>query len=821
MRYLQAQKLEEMNINSFDKWASVFGETKTSMELKPTGDGQYHLKTRFASFTNLPELMTAFKECADIKLAANLNIERPKATIHNVNVPANRMQRRYVKKLGKRAEEVHSGNVDKHIDNMVKITGDGRKVGLDQRCIDPNLPDDPNSKVNECVRNVFDIWQKTTENKSTQLIFSDLATPKKEANENRCLVFRKQANGSYAQVYDASIRTKDKSVNKSFDSLKNNPPQAFKENEAAGVLMKGDIIINRIVDMKNELALNEGIIVDESGNAANLSQEHWEAIHLEPVTPFDREKRFCVYDDIKEKLVKMGIPENEIAFIHDCKNSEEQLRLFDKMNKGEVRVMIGSTSKCGAGMNAQQRMIALHDLDAPYRPSDMGQRHGRIERRGNMNKEVEIYRYMTEKTFDSYLYQLLENKQKFISQIMTEKVPVRVCEDIDEAVLDYAEAKALCSGNPLIKEKIELQSRIATLNNLKSGHNSEIYSMQDKIKDAPRKIQMCENSIEKYKQDKAAIQAVSPVGESGTYPMEIGGKVYDNKIKAGTALKDIINKNMSVLWSLGTSIEVAKYRGLTVSAVLVGMYDGLKEVKLDVKGENHYYCDFKFDDNIRADGNIIRIDNALAKIDSLIESKENEINEIKFSVEQAQETVNKPFEYEDELNEKTARLEIVDAELMKLDNEEALRIQIYDDIMNLAPQLETDESKDFEQYFVSFSSVMPVALKAVGDNEYTLSKSIKDGYEMSVEIKFSIDKEKQTVELISVSDEIKDVYEDYRSKPAQQNDYQTYLADVLEQIEDNDYFKCSYERYKAVLEESDTMYKESEKTSTRYAGYER
>ncbi|MBP1546582.1 MAG: hypothetical protein J6A37_08280 [Oscillospiraceae bacterium] len=459
-RYLQSAKLSEMGIDSFDKWASVFGETETAMEVKPTGDGQYQNKTRFAHFINLPELQTVFRDVADVKLVSGLNIERPDAKIHNVNVPASRYQRRYVKKLGKRSEACRAGLVDKHIDNMLKITTDGRKVGLDARCIDPNIPDDPASKVNVCINNVFDIWKKTEEKRSTQLIFCDLATPQKPKNEDRYFVFRKQEDGTYAKIYSGGIRTKDKSPERILESLKKKLPKDFVEDEMCGVLAEGDIIVSKTVDIKGGMIEHSGIEIGKGGIGKPVTGVVLNDIGTPPQEVYEHEKSFCVYDDIKDKLVKMGVPAEEIAFIHDCKNNEEKQKLFDKMNKGEVRIMIGSTQKCGAGMNAQAKMIALHDLDAPYRPSDMGQRHGRIERRGNENKEVDIYRYMTEKTFDSYLYQLLENKQTFISQIMTEKTALRVCEDIDDSVLDFGTAKALCSGKPIHPRYETLQTSI-------------------------------------------------------------------------------------------------------------------------------------------------------------------------------------------------------------------------------------------------------------------------------------------------------------------------------------------------------------------------
>ena len=443
MRYLQADKLEEMGINSFDRWASVFGETVSSMELSPEGNGKYQMKTRFAKFQNLPELMNIFKETADIKTADTLNLDRPDFEMHNVNVPATAIQASMIKELGQRAKEIRSGNVDPTEDNMCKLTVDGRKIGLDQRCINPNLPDDPKSKVNVCINNVFDIWQKTSAEKSTQLIFCDLATPQPTLNENTYSVYRPNIDNGYSKVYTAKLNEKD-TAEKIMKKLNGSKPP---KNYDAGKIADGDIIMLKRINYEEEKAYNTAFEV-VNGKLTEVSPETWEKLHHAPIENFASERKYCVYDDIKQKLIAKGVPEKEIAFIHDVDKAEEKQALYDKMNKGEIRVLIGSTFKCGAGMNAQERMIALHDLDAPMRPSDMEQRHGRIIRQGNTNSKVDIYRYTTDKTFDAYLYQMLENKQKFISQIMTDKSPVRSCEDVDEVALDYAEVKALCAGNP-------------------------------------------------------------------------------------------------------------------------------------------------------------------------------------------------------------------------------------------------------------------------------------------------------------------------------------------------------------------------------------
>lgn len=366
MRYLQADKLAELGINSFDRWASVFGETTTSMELSPEGNGKYQMKTRFAKFQNLPELMNIFKECADIKTADTLNLDRPDFEMHNVNVPATAIQATMIKELGERAKEIRAGHVDPTDDNMCKLTVDGRKIGLDQRCMNPNLPDDPKSKVNVCINNVFDIWQRTAEEKSTQLIFCDLATPQPTLNENTYTVYRKNTKGGYSDVYSAKLGEKD-TAEKIMKKLNGKKPP---KNYEAGDVADGDIIMLKRVNYEEETAYNTAFEVVD-GKLTEIAPETWEKLKHKPVEQFESERKFCVYDDIKQKLIAKGVPEKEIAFIHDVDKAEEKQKLYDKMNKGEIRVLIGSTFKCGAGMNAQERMIALHDLDAPMRPSDV------------------------------------------------------------------------------------------------------------------------------------------------------------------------------------------------------------------------------------------------------------------------------------------------------------------------------------------------------------------------------------------------------------------------------------------------------------------
>lgn len=414
-----------------------------SYELKPESDGKYQLKTRFAKFTNLPELMAIFKEAADIRTADTLDLEKPKAVVTEIVAKPSKIQKRAIKALGKRAAEIRNGNVEPREDNMLKITSDGRKIGLDQRLLNPTLPDDPESKVNLCVRNVIDIYNQTSESRSTQCIFCDLSTPKSETRQDRFIVYRPDAEKDMG--FDVLRKKTGIKKDMDFDEIRKYVDKNADEKEDK--LKNGDIaVIRRPTDDMEKIISEAGVYENGKFNVDNSAEllEQLGISTIEDMPP----KEFNVYDDIKNKLVAENIPEKEIAFIHDYDTPEQKQRLFNQMNAGEVRVLLGSTAKCGAGMNAQKKMIALHHLDAPMRPSDMEQRNGRIERQGNENPEVQIFRYVTDKTFDAYLYQMLENKQKFISQVMTSKTPERTCSDIDEAALDYAEVKALCAGNP-------------------------------------------------------------------------------------------------------------------------------------------------------------------------------------------------------------------------------------------------------------------------------------------------------------------------------------------------------------------------------------
>ncbi|MDL2273716.1 DEAD/DEAH box helicase family protein [Oscillospiraceae bacterium OttesenSCG-928-G22] len=538
-RYLQHDILTNNNLNHFDSWASTFGETVTAIELAPEGTG-YRARTRFAKFFNLPELMNMFKETADIKTADQLDLPTPTAIYHNEVALPTEHQKDMVQELSERAKAVHSGIVEPTKDNMLKITGDGRKLGLDQRIINPLLPDDPTSKVNMCVDNITRIWQNGQADKLTQLVFCDISTPKNDGS-------------------------------------------------------------------------------------------------------------FNIYDDIRTKLMDRGIPPEEIAFIHDANTETRKKELFAKVRSGQVRVLMGSTFKMGAGMNVQDRLVALHDLDCPWRPGDLEQRSGRIIRQGNTNPEVHIYRYVTEGTFDSYLWQTVENKQKFISQIMTSKSPVRSCEDVDETALSYAEIKALCAGNPLIKEKMDLDIDVSRLRLLKANHQSQQFKLEDNIlKNFPQQIESNKGFIAAFQSDLAML-SVHPLPAEGFIGMTVKGDALTDKDNAGAAILEACKEMKD-----GTAVEIGAYRGLAMS---ISFDSFAKEFTLHLKGQMTYKVNLGAD----ARGNLVRIDNELARIPERLTSVERQLDNLHQQMAAAKAELGKPFPQEAELAQKSARLTELDA----------------------------------------------------------------------------------------------------------------------------------------------------------------
>ncbi len=549
MRYLQYGTLQKKNLTHFDCWASTFGETSTAIELAPEGTG-YRARTRFAKFFNLPELMNMFKEVADIKTSDQLNLPVPEAKFETVVVQPSAHQKEMVAELSERAAAVHAGIVDPSEDNMLKITSDGRKLGLDQRLMNPLLPDDPDSKLNACVNNVLKIWQNGQDDKLTQLVFCDLSTPK-----------------------------------------------------------------------------NDGT--------------------------------FNVYDDIKTKLLAAGVPAEEVAFIHDADTEAKKKELFAKVRTGQVRVLLGSTQKMGAGTNCQDRLVALHHLDVGWRPSDMTQRNGRIIRQGNQNKEVQVYQYVTEGTFDAYLYQTLENKQKFISQIMTSKSPVRSCDDVDEQALSYAEIKALCAGNPLIKEKMDLDIDVARLKVLKADHQSQQYRLEDKLlKYFPAQIEKQTGYIHGYEADIKTVE-VHPQIHEGFCGMEILGKHYTEKVDAGEIILAAC-KEMK-----GTDpVPLGSYRGFQMEL----SFDSFRhEFDIVLKGSMSHRVPLGTD----ARGNLTRLDNALAGVPEKLENAKEQLTNLYNQQEAAKVELGKPFPQESELATKSQRLAELDAALNMEDTVES------------------------------------------------------------------------------------------------------------------------------------------------------
>ena len=547
-RYLQMSALEEQGLQHFDAWAANYGETVTAIELSPEGTG-YRAKTRFAKFYNLPELMSVFKNVADIQTADMLNLPVPEAHYHNIALKPSEYQKEIVASLAERAEKVRNREVDSSVDNMLLITNDGRKLALDQRLVNPMLPSDPNSKAAKCAENVFEIWQRTAGQRSTQMIFCDLSTPKDDGT-------------------------------------------------------------------------------------------------------------FSVYDDIHAKLLELGIPENEIAFIHNAKSEAQKKDLFGKVRSGQVRILLGSTQRMGAGTNCQQKLIALHHLDCPWRPSDLQQREGRIIRQGNENPEVDIYSYVTEGTFDAYLYQLVESKQKFISQIMTSKSPVRSAEDVDEQALSYAEIKALASGNPMIKEKMDLDIEVSKLKLLKANHLSQKYALEDAIsKGFPKQIAETQARIAGYGADIATVKEHTHPNEDGFSPLTLAGVTHADKKEAGAALLTMCQTMLSP-----EATQVGSYRGLTLELA----FDTFaREYRLTMIGQLRHTVTLGTD----VFGNLQRMDNALEGLPIKEQACREQLSNLQTQLETAKAEVQKPFPREAELNTKTARLEELNS-LLNLDHKE-------------------------------------------------------------------------------------------------------------------------------------------------------
>ena len=560
MRYLQYDTLQRMGLGHFDSWASSFGETQTAIELAPEGTG-YRAKTRFAKFYNLPELIALFKECADIQTPDMLNLPIPKAEYENVVLQPSEHQKEMVASLAERAEAVRDRRVEPHEDNMLKITNDGRKLALDQRLINPLLPDEEHSKVNALVQKAYEIWDRTKADKSAQLIFCDLSTPK---------------------------------------------------------------IVGKTTAAEGDDVLEAEVFDD-------------------------------VYHDIKRKLMNRGVPEEEIAFIHEANTELRKTELFGKVRSGQVRFLIGSTQKMGAGTNVQDRLVALHHLDVPWRPSDIEQQEGRILRQGNRNDIVSIFRYVTEGTFDSYSWQVIENKQKFISQIMTSKSPVRSCEDVDEAALTYAEVKALATGNPYIKEKMDLDIQVSRLKLMKANHTSQIYRLEDNIaKNYPKQIEILQERIRGFQTDMETVRKNLPA-DKDNFSMKVGNRIFTDKKEAGTAILAMCQE----MDSLQQTVEIGEYAGMRMKVT----FDSFnRKFVMSLKGELSHNFELGSD----AFGNITRLHNVLDGMAGKLSEAETKLNNVTHQLETAKMEVQKPFPAEEELKEKMERLAEMDA-LLNMD----------------------------------------------------------------------------------------------------------------------------------------------------------
>ena len=570
-RYLQYDRLQELGMAHFDCWASRFGETVTALELAPEGTG-YRARTRFSKFFNLPELMNLFKEVADIKTADQLHLPTPQVEYHNVVAQPTEQQQEMVKALSERASLVHSGTVDPSQDNMLKITSDGRKLGLDQRIINQLLPDEPGTKVNQCVDNIMQIWRDGEADKLTQLVFCDISTPQARPTKK----------------------------------------------------------VAKALDNPTLHALEDAVPLDEP------------------------EPAFTVYEDIRQKLIAQGVPAEQIAFIHEANTEVRKKELFSKVRTGQVRVLLGSTAKMGAGTNVQDRLVALHDLDCPWRPGDLAQRKGRIERQGNQNETVHVYRYVTEGTFDAYLWQTVENKQKFISQIMTSKSPVRSCDDVDETALSFAEIKALCAGDPRIKERMDLDVDVARLKLMKADHQSKQYRLEDQLlKTFPEEIEKNKDFIAGLEADMKTL-AEHPHPEDGFAGMEVRGDTLTDKENAGAALLDACKEVK------GTDpVPVGSYRGFAMSV----SFDAFRqEYMLLLKGQMTHRAMLGTDPR----GNLTRIDNALSQMPQRLEAVKNQLDNLYQQQAAAKAEVGKPFPQEQELRDKSARLAELDV-LLNMD----------------------------------------------------------------------------------------------------------------------------------------------------------
>ena len=678
MRYLQYDTLQRMGLGHFDSWASSFGETQTAIELAPEGTG-YRAKTRFAKFYNLPELIALFKECADIQTPDMLNLPIPKAEYENVVLQPSEHQKEMVASLAERAEAVRDRSVEPHEDNMLKITNDGRKLALDQRLINPLLPDEEHSKVNALVQKAYEIWDRTKADKSAQLIFCDLSTPK---------IVGKTTAADAEKIVEAEV----------FDD---------------------------------------------------------------------------VYHDIKRKLMNRGVPEEEIAFIHEANTELRKTELFGKVRSGQVRFLIGSTQKMGAGTNVQDRLIALHHLDVPWRPSDIEQQEGRILRQGNRNDTVSIFRYVTEGTFDSYSWQVIENKQKFISQIMTSKSPVRSCEDVDEAALTYAEVKALATGNPYIKEKMDLDIQVSRLKLMKANHTSQIYRLEDNIaKNYPKQIEVLQERIRGFQTDMETVRKNLPA-DKDNFSMKVGNRIFTDKKEAGIAILAMCQE----MDSLQQTVEIGEYAGMRMKVT----FDSFnRKFVMSLKGELSHNFELGSD----AFGNITRLHNVLDGMAGELSEAETKLNNVTHQLETAKMEVQKPFPAEEELKEKMERLAELDALLNMDEKGETPVLENEPTVTPLGEWLLEHLLPEFmEEYEMTEERAREVLLDALPEEE---SEVVCFSSEQNAESLDSEEMQKQMSEYIDgdfyaipVSDT------EYLIAPKVEQDSVIYLRSILSQLGDS------------------------------------
>ena len=572
MRFLEYDFLKDHGLANFDNWVTVFGNQKTEWELAPAGN-KFKERTRITDYTGLPELMSMFKQVADVRTADTLDLATPDMEYHIENIEATEFQKTLVQELSDRADDVQSGSVDPSIDNMLRITSDGRKLGLDPRLIDPSFEDNPDTKLNQCVRNVTQIYHDTADEKLTQIIFCDLGVPKKNSQ--------------------------------STDKAENADEKLASERES-----------------------------------------------------LEEECDFCVYDDIRDKLIANGVKPDEIAYIHDAKTEQQKTDLFDKVNKGEIRVLLGSTGKMGTGTNCQKKLVALHNLDIPWRPSDLQQRIGRIERQGNQNTKAHVFNYVTKGSFDAYLYQTLEAKQRFIGQIMTSKTPARTCEDVDQQALNYSEIKALCTGDERIKEKMMLDNEVKELNLLKSEHANTIFDMQQSVATLPGKIEKAETRLENLKSDRETLRKL-PIDSETKLPVfriTIDGMDYTDRKEAAKALENAVLG--FVKKSSDTEKEIGDFQGFKLSVKAV-MFGNEPDISIAMKGNAEHRCTL----TSSFSANLKRMESTLYKIDQTISDTQSNINKLKMDLENAQRIVNTPFPQQAELKTKTERLATLTDEL--------------------------------------------------------------------------------------------------------------------------------------------------------------